>query len=92
MPVGAVSAAGQGRGSCVLAVVPPPSRSKQRSHLVVGSHGSPVLRVVSIPDLALMHTHTLEGMMVVGLAADPSGASPRSRLGSRLMRTSRFTS
>ena len=74
-PVGAVSAAGQSRGGCVLAVVPPPSRSKQRSHLVVGSHGSPVLRVVSIPDLALVHTHTLEGMMVVGLAADPSGAA-----------------
>ena len=42
--------------------------------VVVGSIGSPVLRVVSIPDLALVHTHTIERMMVVGLAADTGGA------------------
>jgi len=34
-----------------------------------------VLRVVSLPERTLVHTHTLEDMAVAGLAADPSGAA-----------------
>ena len=74
VPLGAVVAAGDWPRGCVLAVVPP-ARSKRQSHLVVGARGSPVLRVVSLPERTLVHTHTLEGMAVAGLAADPSGAA-----------------
>jgi len=35
----------------------------------------PELRVLSLPGLALVHTHRLEGMQVCGLAADPWGAA-----------------
>jgi hypothetical protein len=31
--------------------------------------------VLSLPDRRLVHTHTLEGMVVTGLAADPSGTA-----------------
>jgi hypothetical protein len=57
-----------------LAVMPPaPGRST--SYLVVGTRGLPRLRVLSLPDRRLAHTHTLEGMKVSGLAADPSGTA-----------------
>jgi len=35
----------------------------------------PELRVLSLPGLALVHTHRLEGMQVWGLAADPCGTA-----------------
>ena len=57
-----------------LAVMPP-APGKRVSHLVVGSAWTPELLVLSLPDLALVHTHMLEGVSVMGLAADPWGAA-----------------
>ena len=51
----------------------PPARGKSVSHLVVGTADSPELLVLSLPGLALVHTHRLEGMEVKGLVADPWG-------------------
>jgi hypothetical protein len=48
---------------------------RHTSYLVVGTLGEPTLRVLSLPDRRLVHTHTLEGMKVMGLAADPSGTA-----------------
>jgi len=56
-----------------LAVMPAPP-GKRTAHLIVGTHGTSELRVLSLPSLALVHTHTLEGMKLRGLAADPWGA------------------
>jgi len=48
----------------------------QAPFLVVGSgFGGSVLRILSLPDRRLVHTLTLEGMQIVGLAADPSGTA-----------------
>ena len=69
---GRVAVAGEEDYSRPLAVVPP-SRCKTTSHLVVGTVDSSVLRVLSLPDLVLLHTHVLEGIDVFGLAADPWG-------------------
>jgi hypothetical protein len=57
-----------------LAVLPP-TPGRHTSHLVVGTLGVPTLLVLSLPDRRLVHTHTLEGMAVTGLAADPSGTA-----------------
>jgi hypothetical protein len=57
-----------------LAVVPP-APGQHTSYLVVGTCGTPTLLVLSLPDRRLVHTHTLEGMQVMGLAADPSGTA-----------------
>ena len=43
------------------------------AHLVCAKFGTPVLLVFSLPDLALVHSHTLDGVGVWGLAADPWG-------------------
>jgi hypothetical protein len=59
-----------------LAVVPPapgPESGQRTSFLVVGTFRCPTLHVFSLPDHRLIHTHELEEMKVVGLAADPSG-------------------
>ena len=45
------------------------------SHLVIGSSDTDELIVLSLPGLALVHTHRLEGMQVTGLAADPLGGA-----------------
>lgn len=58
----------------LLAVVPR-APSQCASYLVVVRLGSHVLRVFSLPDRRLVHTHMLEGMQIVGLAADPSGTA-----------------
>jgi hypothetical protein len=69
---GAMEAAGTSDNWHPLAVMPPmPGRNT--CYLVVGTLEKPTLRVLSLPDRRLVHTHTLEGMQVTGLAADPSG-------------------
>jgi hypothetical protein len=57
-----------------LAVMPP-TPGRRTSYLVVGTLDVPTLRVLSLPDRRLVHTHTLEGMQVMGVAADPSGTA-----------------
>ena len=57
-----------------LAVVPP-APGQRTSYLVVGTRRSPTLRVLSLPDRRLVHTHELEGMQAIGLAADPSATA-----------------
>jgi hypothetical protein len=42
-------------------------------HLVVGVFDTPRLHVLSMPHRRFVHTHTLDGMRVTDLAADPSG-------------------
>lgn len=56
-----------------LVAVVPPAPGKRVSHLVVGSVARPELLVLALPDETLVHTHTLAGMAVVELAADPWG-------------------
>ena len=53
----------------------PPAPGKSVSHLVVGTAGEPELLVLSLPGLVLMHTHRLDLMKVMGLAADPWGGA-----------------
>ena len=72
--IGPVAAAGTSSLPRPLAVVPP-APGKGVSHLVVGTSSSPELLVLSLPGLALVHTHRLEGMRVTGLAADPWGGA-----------------
>ena len=62
------------RGSRPLAVMPP-APGKRASHLVIGNAWTSELLVLSLPGLALVHTHRLEGMSVTGLAADPWGGA-----------------
>jgi hypothetical protein len=57
-----------------LAVMPP-APSQHNSYLVVGTFKNPTLLVLSLPDCSLVHTHTLERVEVVGLAAEPSGTA-----------------
>jgi hypothetical protein len=71
---GVLQAAGETESWRPLAVVPP-APGQRTSYLVVGTINTPTLLVLSLPDRRLVHTHTLEGMMVVGLAADPSGTA-----------------
>jgi hypothetical protein len=71
---GAVEAAGDSDDIRPLAVVLP-APGQHTSYLVVGKRFTPTLLVLSLPDYRLVHTHTLEEMKVVGLAADPSGTA-----------------
>jgi hypothetical protein len=71
---GVVDAAGATHDCRPLAVVPP-APGQRTSYLVVGTFYSPTLRVLSLPDRRLVHTHELDGMQVMGLAADPSGTA-----------------
>jgi hypothetical protein len=52
-----------------LAIVPP-AVGRRCAHLVVGDKFKDGLRVISLPDLRLIHTHVLTGMQIMGLAAD----------------------
>jgi len=78
--LGAVGSTGDCRP---LAVVPPAPGSKlgqhstspRTSYLVVGTWNSSTLLILSLPDHRLVYTHELEGMKVMGLAADPSGTA-----------------
>jgi hypothetical protein len=76
LPDAVVDAAGTAQKQRPLAVMPP-ARGLCTSYLVVGMGGSdsPNIRVLSLPDRRLFHTHELVGMHVVGLAADPSGTA-----------------
>jgi hypothetical protein len=58
----------------LLAVMPSSCRST-KSHLIICSSCTADLRILSLPDRRLVHTHTLEGMLVCDLAADPSGTA-----------------
>jgi hypothetical protein len=69
---GVVKAAGTADTDRPLAVFPP-TPGRHTSYLVVGTLGNPTLLVLFVPDCRLVHTHTLEGMKVTGLAAEPSG-------------------
>jgi hypothetical protein len=71
---GVVEAAGD-TGNWRLLAVMPSAPGQHTSYLVVGTCYSPTLLVLSLPDRRLVHTHTLEGMKVAGLAADPSGTA-----------------
>jgi hypothetical protein len=71
---GVVEGAGTAGHWRPLAVMPP-TPGLHTSYLVVGTYGEPTLLVLSLPDCRLVHTHTLEGMLVTGLAADPSGTA-----------------
>jgi hypothetical protein len=61
------------RGSYRLLTVMPPAPGKSVSHLIVGTWGTPELLVISLPDCTLVHVHEMEGIEILGLAADPSG-------------------
>jgi hypothetical protein len=71
---GVVEAAGTAGEDRPLAVMPP-TPGRLTSYLVVGTRFKPTLRVLSLPDRRLIQKHTLEGMEVTGLAADPSGTA-----------------
>jgi hypothetical protein len=71
---GVVEAAGTAEYSRPLAGMPP-TPGRHTSYLVAGTCREPTLYVLSLPDRRLVHTHTLKGMKVTGLAADPSGAA-----------------
>jgi hypothetical protein len=72
---GVVKAAGTGVFDRHLELaVMPPTPGRHTSYLIVGTHLS-TLHVLSLPDRRLVHTHTLEGIDVMGLAADPSGTA-----------------
>jgi hypothetical protein len=71
---GVVEAAGDTYNDRPLAVVSP-APGQRTSYLVMGTRCTPTLFVLSLPDRRLVHTHTLEGMRVVCLAADPSGTA-----------------
>ena len=71
---GVVEAAGNTDDGRPLAVVPA-APGQRTSYLVVGTYRDPTLLVLSLPDRRLVHTHTLEGMEMKGLATDPSGTA-----------------
>jgi hypothetical protein len=71
---GVVKAAGDTDNDRPLAVVPP-APGQRNSYLVVGTADSPTLAVLSLPDCRRVHTHTLDGMDVKGLAAEPTGTA-----------------
>lgn len=45
------------------------------AHLVVGTYYKPDLVIVALPACAVVQRHRLEGLRIVGLAADPSGSA-----------------
>jgi DNA-binding beta-propeller fold protein YncE len=69
--VGAVSNTGFSRPLAVI----PPAPGQRTSYLVMGTLRTPTLLLLSLPNRRLVHTHTLEGMEVMGLVADPSGTA-----------------
>ena len=73
---GPITAAGSCETLRPITVVPP-APGKVVAHLVVCSVDSIELLVLSLPDLALVHTHMMQGLHVgvFQLAADPWGAA-----------------
>ena len=55
-----------------LAVMPP-AANKTTSHLLIATAAELRVYRLTLPDVALVHTHILEGMEVAGIAADPWG-------------------
>jgi len=74
MPLGPVAAAGAAHNVRPLAVMPPALSSAPHTSSWEPL-AEPELRVFSLPGLAVIHTHRLEGMQVGGLAADPWGTA-----------------
>lgn len=75
----AAPASGGISGGCHLAVVRP-APGKRVAHLIIScaacAPAPPVLRVLALPDHALVHEHCLEpGVLIGGLAADPIGSA-----------------
>lgn len=64
---------GAGHNFRPLAVMPPAS-GKHVAHLVVGECLSNELRVLSLPDCAIIHTHSLP-FDIEAIAADPAGTT-----------------
>ncbi len=71
---GTVDAAGVIGNPRPLAVMSP-APGLHTSYLIVGTFNTPALHIISLPGRRLVHTHTLEGMRLFGLAADPSGTA-----------------
>jgi hypothetical protein len=69
---GRLDAAGSTGKHRPLAVVPP-TPGKHTPCLIVGTYGTPALRVLSLPDLRVIHEHTLWGIKVMGMATDSAG-------------------
>lgn len=60
----------------LLACFPPSAASSRLgSYLLVAAWRGSELRVVSLPDRALVHVHTLEGLAIVSLTVDPTGCA-----------------
>ena len=57
----------------LIVSVMPPAPGKRTSQLIVGVLSTPELRVLSLPDLILLHVHVLDGVEISGLASDPWG-------------------
>ena len=68
-------AAGETFDGAPIFTVVQPAPGKRISHLVVCSEHMSDLRVLALPDFALVHTHTLGKMRVRALAADPWGGA-----------------
>lgn len=75
VPLGRVGAAGTSSSYRPLAVLPPAPGAGGGGTLVVGTYKTRDVRVISLPDLALLQTLELGGGVkaVTGLAGDPSG-------------------
>ncbi len=72
---GVVEAAGKS-GSYRPVAVMQPAPNKSKAYLVVGTHEKGELKIISLPELHLVHTHQLtDGIRVAGLAGDPSGSA-----------------
>jgi len=73
VPLGPVVAAGEADYDGPPCCHAPRLWQAQPPTSLSGTFFSLELRVLSLPGLALVHTHRLEGMKVWGLAADPCG-------------------
>jgi hypothetical protein len=72
----ALRAAGYGSAR-PLAVMPAPlsPAGGRGACLIIGELSGPRLKVLSLPDHRLIHEHVLEGVRIIGLAADAAGRS-----------------
>lgn len=82
---GAVKAASHAESWRPLAVIPPPTGSFS-SYLVVGTNGSPSLKVLSLPDLELVHEARLDGMKITGCVRGARGRAGEGGRGAAVTR------
>jgi hypothetical protein len=68
-PCGPIATLPPSEGRRPLAVMPAGQNCKH-AHLVVGTQGSSAIYVLELPSLFVVHKHVLEGVQVMGLAAD----------------------